>query len=201
MKFIHLIGIIAITILALLIPATAEVVYTPVNISIPVGSYYNLDINHDGVTEFILRSQTWQDECQFGDGYAWNLSITPATGDAVVASTGNYAAALTWATPIGSTQNFLPTTALLTKLLWGNCGNGLYGQWINLPNRFLGFQFRLNGSSEVHYGWASVSEVGYVDRLGQLHASTVVLGIAYETIPGQEILAGQTTDAPAEQMH
>lgn len=194
MKFIHFIGIIAISILALLVPVTAEVVYTPVNVSIPVGGYYNFDLNHDGVVDFTLHSQTWQDECQFGDGYAWNLSLSPAAGAGVVVSSGDYAAALPWATPIGPNQTYLPTTALLAKLLWGYCGHGLYGQWVNLPNRFLGFQFRLNGSSEIHYGWASVGEVGYVDRLGQLHASTVVLGIAYETVAGQEILAGQTTD-------
>lgn len=201
MRFIRSTAILAITVLALLIPVAAEVVYTPVNASIPVGSYYNLDLNHDGLPDFTLRSQTLQDYCQFGDGYAWNLTITPAPGNAVVASTGYYAAALPLGTPVGPSANFLPTTALMSELVWGNCGSGFYGQWINLPNRFLGLQFRLNGTNDIHYGWASLSEVAYVDRNGHLHASTILLGVAYETVAGQEILAGQTTDSPADGSH
>ena len=58
---------------ALQTPVAAQIVYTPVNVSIPVGGSYYLDVNHDGITDFTIRSQILQDECQFGDGYVWNL--------------------------------------------------------------------------------------------------------------------------------
>lgn len=38
------------------LPAVAEIVYTPVQVSIPANGYYSLDLNHDGITDFTLRS-------------------------------------------------------------------------------------------------------------------------------------------------
>jgi hypothetical protein len=192
--FIRSAAVLAVIFLAvLLVPLAAEVVYTPVNVSIPVGDSYYLDLNHDGVPDFTLRSQILRDYCQYGNGYAWNLSLTPAAGNAVVVAGGSYAAALLYGTPVGAGGNFAPSTAFLVELDWGGCGQGFYGDWLNLPNRYLGLQFRLNGGAEIHYGWAKLSEVGYVDQQGQLHTSTVVSGFAYETTPGTAILAGQTS--------
>jgi len=184
---------------ALSIPAVAEVVYTPVNVSIPVNNYYAIDLNHDGVTDFILRSQLLQDYCQGGNGYAWNLGILPATGNAVVDASGYYAAALLYGVRVDGSQSLVPGAALLSELEWGPCGRGFYGEWTNLPDRYLGLQFRLPGSDEVHYGWAKVSQVAYVDGHGHLHASAILMGFAYETDAGKAILAGQTAELPDSQ--
>jgi len=54
---------------ALAVPACAEVVYSPVYRSLPVGGEYYMDLNHDGVTDFTLKSDLLEDYCQFGDGY------------------------------------------------------------------------------------------------------------------------------------
>ena len=48
----------------LAITTEAEVVYTPVNVSIGVGDSYNIDLNHDGVVDFTLRSHLLEDYCQ-----------------------------------------------------------------------------------------------------------------------------------------
>jgi len=178
----------------LLIPAAAEVVYTPVNVSIAVNDSYPIDLNHDGVTDFVLRSHLLQDYCLGGDGYTWNLSVTPAAGAAVVVANGSYAAGLLYGMHVDGDQNWSPSSALLSQLEWGPCGYGLYGQWSNLPNRYLGLLFRMPGTNEVHYGWAKVSEVAHFDGLGHVHAVTILTGFAYETVAGRGILTGQTSE-------
>jgi len=195
MRIIQSVLIISILLLTgLLIPTAAEVVYTQVNVSIPVNNPYVIDLNHDGGTDFVLRSQLLQDYCPGGNGYAWNLSIAPASGNAVAIASGYYAAALLRGVRVEGSQNLVPSTALLSELDWGPCGQGTYGQWMSLPNRYLGLQFRLPGSNDVHYGWAQVSTVAYVDDHGHLQASTILMGFAYETVAGRGILTGQTSE-------
>jgi hypothetical protein len=177
--------------------AAAEVVYTQVNVSIPVGGAYNIDLNRDGVTNFTLRSSFLQDYCQFGDGYVWSLLVIPANGNAVVTSAGRIgssnASALLMGAPVNSASSLYSNVATMAALYWGVCGTGVAGEWLNQPNRYLGFQFK-GAANDVHYGWAKVSTVAYVDQRGILHASTVLTGFAYETNPGQAILTGQTSD-------
>lgn len=179
----------------LAVPAHAEVVYTPVYMSVPVGGESGIDIDHDGVTDFTLKSHLLEYYCQFGDGYLWNLTFIARQGNAVVVDTGDYAAALTIGQPVNSGQEFYQGESVMTRLYWGFCGAGVLGQWLNLPNRYLGFQFRGAGVDDVHYGWAKVSDIAYVDQYNRLHASVILLGFAYETISGKAILTGQTSEA------
>ena len=79
-----------IAIAALVVPATAEVVYTQVNVSIPVGGYYAIDLNHDGVADFSLRSPILQGLCQSGDQDSWNLTINPGTHTFTLDGVQNY---------------------------------------------------------------------------------------------------------------
>lgn len=172
-------------------PAFAQIVYTPVNVAIPVGGSYQIDLNHDGVPDFTVRSQILQDYCQFGDGYAWNLSVTPAAGASVVIADGYYAAALPAGVRVNSSLSFDPSSALMTTLAWGQCGVGLSGEWLNLPNRYLGLEVRLHGVNDVHYGWAKLTDVAYIDHNGHLQTSTIVQGFAYESSPGVAITTGE----------
>ena len=60
------------------------------------------------------------------------------------------------------------------------------GPWANKTG-YLGFEFKVNGAE--HFGWARIS---VVDRgIGKLGG--VVSEFAYNTVPGQSILAGQTS--------
>ncbi len=178
----------------IVVPAMAEVVYTQTNISIPVGSNYNLDIAHDGVTNFTFTSKFLQAYCQGGDQYIWSLTVTPASGNAVVSGGGqmsSYAAALQAGVTVNSTEAFYSSTAMMAELYWG-CRIGMLGEWLNLPDRYLGVQFQ-GSDHAIHYGWVKLSTVAYVDENGHLQTSTIVSGFAYETIPGQAIAAGQTS--------
>ena len=177
--------------------SAAEVVYTKVNISIPVGGAYNIDLDQDGITDFTLRSPLLQGYCQFGDGYVWTLTVIPANGSGVVTDAGNTtstnAGALQNGVTVNYGQSFYAGTAVMAGLDWGFCGTGVLGEWLNLPNRYLGLQFK-DAANNVHYGWAKVSTTAYVDQYGTLHASTVLSGFAYETTPNQGILTGQVSD-------
>jgi hypothetical protein len=64
-------------------------------------------------------------------------------------------------------------------------GHRFGGPWANVANKFLGFQFDING--ETHYGWARFS----VSARGSFPTITATLtGYAYETEPDKTILAG-----------
>lgn len=56
-------------------PASAGVVYTQVNVSIPFNGYHNIDLNRDGAVDFTLRSAFLQGLCQSGDEYLWLLDV------------------------------------------------------------------------------------------------------------------------------
>ncbi len=179
---------------ALVAGAGAQVVYTQVNVSIPVGGSYNIELNGDGVADFTLTSKLLQAYCTSGDEFVWTLTVAPANKNAVVApaqQTGPMSAsALLIGVPVNNTQSFSTGGSLLAELYWGSCGIGALGQWLNLPDRYLGLQFQ-DSSNHTHYGWAKVSTVAYVDQHGHLQASTVLSGYAYQAMPGEGIVTGE----------
>ena len=180
---------------AAVLPAKAQILYTQVNVSIPVGESYNLDLNADGVPDFTLRSKLLQGYCQWGDEYVWSLTVIPAGGNDVVTSSGqagsNYASALPYGVAVNAGQNLYPSPSVMADLNWGACGIGMVGEWLNLPNRYLGLQFQA-ADGTTHYAWAKVSTVAYVDQHEHLQASTLLMGFAYQATPGAGITAGAT---------
>jgi len=174
--------------------AEAQIVYTQVNVAIPVGGSYNLDVNGDGVIDYVLQSKFLQEYCQSGDEFSWRLTAIPAGGNDVVTSLNqagsDYASALPYDAPVNSSQNLYPGSATMAELYWGACGIGMLGEWLNQPTRYLGLQFQ--AADGIHYGWAKLSTVAYVDQDQHLHASTLLSGFAYEVTPGAGILAGNT---------
>jgi hypothetical protein len=183
-----------------IMPVRAEVVYTPVNISIPPGSVYNIDLDHDGIADFTLRSTFLQDYCQTGDGYIWALNVLSGNGNAVVSEGGHAgpinASPLKNGVLVDASQSLDPAASLMAELYWGFCGTGAAGEWLNLPDRYLGLRFR-GADGADHYGWAKVLTTAYIDPHGHLHATTVLSGYAYEAVAGQAIFTGQTSEPPS----
>jgi hypothetical protein len=179
------------------LPATAEIVYTPVNVSIPVNGSYQIDLDGVGIADFTLQSKLLQEYCQNGDEFTWILGITSASGNAVVTDAGHIGvgvvAAMQRSAPVNPGASFSPSASLMAELYWGACGTGAAGEWLGLPDRYLGFQFK-GSDNAVHYAWAKLSTVAYVDNNGHLHATTILSGFAYETVAGQGIYTGQTSD-------
>lgn len=189
--------LIAIVILAsaLVLPANAQIIYTQVNVSIPVGESYDLDVNGDGVTDFTLKSKLLQGLCQWGDEYVWSLTVGSTGGNDVVTAAdqagSNYAAALPFGAMVNQSQNLNPGASVMAALSWGACGIGTSGEWLNLPNRYLGLQFQTPDGT-THYAWAKLSTAAYVDQDEHLHASTLLTGFAYQSIADKGIAAGAT---------
>jgi len=180
-----------VSVLALAPPSEAKIVYTPVNINIEPTQNYNLDLNHDGITDFTIKN---------GSGGVCRLSSVseqPAYGNGVIGYTENrWAAALGQGAPIGHGQAFLEGVGVMAfTILLPHCEFALRGAWVDVTDRYLGLSFQRN--SRTHYGWARLS-VHWEGRQYQTVFAVTLTGYAYETIAGKSIKAGQTKEAAEE---
>jgi hypothetical protein len=181
--------------LALTEPSEARIVYTPTNVQ--VDNPYNLDLNHDGITDFTLQQNHTQRGGFCGESLWDSLVETPAQGNSVAVASG-FPAALRQGVEIGPGRTFgsnpdMETVERIYFLFYHHClkGERMFGPWLNVSNRYLGLEFQIKG--KTHYGWARLSvQVGYV------YINATLTGYAYETIPNKSIIAGQTKGAADE---
>lgn len=165
--------------------ANAQIVYTDVNPDeTVVGSSYNLDLNDDGTTDFVLTQGSWYS--------GWStVRITPQGGAGFLST--QYPPASGWGTytfaqmleandAINDAGQFNASSGNSTMSL-GFFGTIGAGPFLNQTEKFLGLRFTLDGGSTYHYGWARVSVDGAA-------ASLVVHDYAYESAADTEILAG-----------
>jgi len=178
-------------------PSEAKIVYTPTKVVIK-GINYNLDLNHDGITDFTIEeSHIHTNYCKQGPGDADQLIEGAAQGNGQVETADGSAAALASGVKIGPNQNFTPDYAIMGEVFKGwffsiRHNRCLHlderdGDWVNVSHRYLGLEFQING--KTHYGWARLRvQVGYV------YINATLTGYAYETTPGKSIKAGQTKE-------
>lgn len=173
----------------LTIPTCAEIVYTPVNVGIGVDGHYHIDLNGDGITDFTIRNHDWDVTCIGWPGSIHNdkLAATHPKGNELVKVNGG-AAALPEGVEVGPDQVFTTGGLMLEYAsgwirLYGMCDYSphSWGPWSYVTSAYLGVEFLING--EIHYGWIASS--------GGL--TPTVTGFAYETVPNQSIVTGQTT--------
>jgi hypothetical protein len=155
----------------------AKIIYTAAHEVIGPKHQYNLDLNHDKVTDFSIQNAyvCGQDWC--GD----HLSAIPVAGNGVAGPTGfrlPYASALRAGELIGQKQPFPG------QLMASYSGASYFGRWFGATNRYLGLKFKIKG--KIHFGWARLSV------LGRQRITATLTGYAYETIPGKSIIAGAT---------
>jgi hypothetical protein len=167
-------------------PADAEVVYTPVGVTVSGSGSFKIDLNHDGVTDFILRSVSQFTICGDRGGLYGSTTIKPAiTGNGVVVSHLDFAAVLPSGVPIDNSDSFYMSKAVVTQFLLCE------GQHTQVAG-YLGLEFQING--KTHYGWAQIKiYASFGTQTGSM--STTLVGFAYETIPGHTINTGQTSGA------
>jgi|HubBroStandDraft_2_1064218.scaffolds.fasta_scaffold48072_2 hypothetical protein len=171
--------------LAFVQSAEARIVYTNANRVIPPNGSYNLDVNHDGKTDFVITNSV---NCPEGATCVSTLFAKPANTNNGVeglhSSHGgwNFAYALNAGARIGPKRPF-PATAMVFAIA-GSCPVVRTSQWCKVTDRYLGLRFEIHG--KTHYGWARMT-VG----LGT-HIRARLTGYAYETIPGKSIIAGAT---------
>ena len=161
--------------------ASAEVIYTPANLTLKQG-ITPLDLNHDGVNDFRFY--------RGGYGHGSRLYALQQDAKNLVFNSATFNAA-----PLPSGARIGPKGAFKEDedKAWFMAGwsEGLSGissrsdgPWKQAQSTYLGLRFSVNG--ETHYGWARMT----VNAKSGIVAT--LTGYAYETIPNKPILAGQT---------
>jgi hypothetical protein len=175
-------------------PAEAKIVYTVANTTIKAnGGSVNLDLNNDGIADFIIDN-SFVDGVRHPEGFfASALTIYPVQAAneiwGVLSAKGwECAAALPPAVKVGPGAAFQPKYLPL----WEASGSYTRGATEHCPwaskhrGAFLGLKFVVKG--QTHYGWAHIT-VG---------STTVLNAYAYETVPNQPILTGKISGPVAE---
>jgi hypothetical protein len=180
-------GAAGVSLLALAQPSEAKIVYTATHRVISAGKSYDLDLNHDGKTDFTLINHYMGTT----SGVQATFYAEPAAGNAVqghVHIGRNSAFALKRGAHIGPKRSFPRGHASLAYSTFFLTTGHRGGSWLNVTNRFLGLQFKIHG--ETHYGWARLSI-----KVDKFRISGTLTGYAYETIPNKAIEAGRTKEA------
>jgi hypothetical protein len=174
-------------------PAEAEIVFTPADITIGENSSYNLDLNNDGVTDFIISTSQSSITCPFNHiSFYDTVAETPASGNG---AEGSPPVRLIKGGEIGPSQTFYGSAGTMAWLQgcdfitggdsWIESQIGYGAPPIPLTG-FLGLELQLNG--ETYYGWAWLS----VSLKTSPHNLLVTLkGYAYQNTPGVPINAGE----------
>lgn len=197
-------------VLALAGASEAKVVYTETNQVTRAHVPLVIDLNHDGINDFLLRTTYYAGSSYFKVGLSasghLNFSNMVA-GRRLSRSSYFYSAAsaLRAGAKIGSEREFLRRPFLAEELFpKRNASSSYYdlGPWVGkgkgVSNRYLGLKLVVHG--EVYYGWARFSvAVGHQRQYDDVSAT--LTGYAYETIPNKAIIAGHTTGADMITVH
>jgi len=159
--------------------AEARVVYTPANISIDANSTLPLDLNNDGIPDFLLQRAYLN--------HSSELWVSPAASGNGIRGANSYAAAAGFfGVPVGPQQQFLVESSIFMARSGSYGGISSFGgPWANAANRYLGLKFVIGGVT--HFGWARLN-VSSLSTAG----GVVLTGYAYETIPNTRIKEGHT---------
>lgn len=161
--------------------AAAEVVYTPAHSVILTRHKITLDLNHDGIGDFVISNHAF---CT-SDICGRTLLARPLGASNKIAGMKGliftfYASALNRGARIGPSADFSGKLMAASGTEYGYAG-----RWQNVTNRYLGLKFVTAG--EIHFGWARFSVTSGTGKI-----TAALTGYAYETIPNKPILAGQT---------
>jgi len=142
---------------ALASPAEAQIVYAPANITIGENSSYNLDLNNDGVTDFIISASQFRKGCGFpGKTAPYDvIAEAPISGNGVA---GSPPSRLTAGEQIGPSPTFYGGAGTMAWVFFcGELGSGAEGgdNWIACEfgspcnpsgeKGYLGLMFQVNG--------------------------------------------------------
>jgi hypothetical protein len=184
-----------VSMLALSQPAEAEVVVTKTNVPINFGGQVSIDLNNDGINDFLLSNG--------GGGYDhsfWGTFVAvPQAGGKVMGGNrgilGPYASALMKGANIGPSAHFSSSGALGQITIERSVGfvsastfRSYYGKWAAV-DRYLGVKFLIKGVP--HYGWIRMT----VTTPGRFTGT--ITEYAYETIPNKKVAAGEGSDSSA----
>jgi hypothetical protein len=191
-----------VSVLALAGASEAKVVYTETDQATGAGVPLYIDLNHDGVKDFVLRTMFYRGTSGLEIGlnaFGYHNANNRVAGRRS-STQGGYFFSAAYALPagakIGPGRKFsvnLPFMAV--EHFAKDDGSSQYsdlGPWVGkgqgVENRYLGLKFIVDG--KVHYGWARVSvTVGHHRQSDDV--SGTLTGYAYETVPDKPIIAGE----------
>jgi hypothetical protein len=185
--------------LAALAPqAYAEIVYTPSNTPMVVNGANHglgltqLDLNNDGTPDFAfgLSSTIRFTSIGYTSRFKFVFRVAPdqAGNQVVQGQQAGTAAAIAAGRKIGPQQKFGPNGYLVHQVynISSKSKDLSSGSWRNVEFAYVGLKVMIDG--QVHYGWARIK---FPYPYGYDYPS--VYGYAYESIPNQPIVAGQTS--------
>ena len=188
--------------------ANAQIVYTDVipdvvrgcNYPSPCGADFLIDLNNDGINDFTFAPRAHGFSC--GNCSPNPVAILGTRDSALVIST-----AQSWiADTVGG---FGLNKSMDSSLAWTNavynlaqngercmaCTNGngshkvtqgITGNWQNVSGKFMGLKIKVG--PDFYYGWIKLGV-----SIASYSVSITIMEYAYNSIPNQPILAGQTT--------
>jgi hypothetical protein len=191
-----------VSVLALAGASEAKVVYTETHQVTHTGFPLYIDLNQDGIKDFVLRTTFYRGSSALQVGLAASgfRNANNVVAGRRFSTGGGYflsaASALPAGARIGPKGDFSVRSPFMAVELFNGVGSqySYQGQWAGkgegVTNRYLGLKFVVDG--EVHYGWARLSvTLGHHRQFDDV--SGTLTGYAYETIPGKPIIAGQTS--------
>ncbi len=191
-----------VSVLALKGASEAKVVYTQTYEVTHIGFPLYIDLNHDGIKDFLLRTTYYAGTAglEVGLNAAGYRNANNAVAGRRFSRSGYFlsgASALPANAQIGPKGHFSVGFPFMAEELFskgaGSQDSDL-GAWVGKGNgvkdRYLGLRFVVNG--QVHYGWARVSvTLGHHRQHDDVNGT--LTGYAYETVPNKPIITGQTT--------
>ena len=165
---------------------------------------FKIDLNNDGIPDFeFARSHVvlCDDNILGTWAYAITLSVKPASGNNAIMTTGpNLPRALDSSTAIAKDSLWATISQVLlygATSATGHCKTSvpiIRGYWLNVFDKYIGLKF-IKGNS-MYYGWARLSSsysLAPVPNHNLIISGQLTLkDYAYNSIPNQSILAGQT---------
>lgn len=188
-------GAAGVSLLALVQPSAAKIIYTPVHTIINPSSTLNLDINQDGISDFTITNQNYS----FAPGHIRDTGSLLSYGAVTVTGGSNsnhvvgkqpFASALPMRFRVGSNDQFIggsavpPTMELCERSTFSTRVDN--GYWPNAQNKYLGLKFSING--QTHFGWARFSV-----KRSACKITALLTGYAYETVANRPIATGKTS--------
>src|SRR5208282_5471033 len=188
-----------VSVLALAGASEAKVVYTETHQVTRAGVPLYIDLNHDGINDFVLRTMFYVGSSGLEVGLDPSGYRKNAVAGKRFSHSGYFfsaASALPAGARIGPKRKF-PVRHPFMAVEVFNGRSSQYsdlGPWAGkgkgVRDRYLGLKFVVHG--KVHYGWARLSvTLGHHRQYDDVSAT--LTGYAYETIPTKPIIAGQIT--------
>jgi hypothetical protein len=188
-----------VSLLALPATANAEIVYTPTHTPIPLNGHLLLDLNHDGIADFLFRDFSGGSFSALSVDCTGTSQAHPPQGSACNYPTNQiwgrnrFASALPAGFKVRPNKSYFQTPnnalpALMGSLRISRQSTFTGGQWLYTKNGYLGLQFVIK--VQVHYGWARLT-VTFPPQPAHGILATLT-GYAYETVADKPIITGKT---------